>query len=176
MVGSFGASPIAPNFMINALFILALESLKRIDELTDRKFIYEDLLQECRVNTPKAFFNDGEGAFALTKGGKEFTVLANSLAIILGLVSDGKAEKICEDIAFGKFVECSLSMRVFKYEALLSVNKEKWLPYVFNEIRRDYKMMLDNGATATWETIDGAKAFENAGSLCHGWTAIPIIY
>ena len=40
----------------------------------------------------------------------------------------------------------------------------------------DYKMMLDNGATATWETIDGAKAFENAGSLCHGWTAIPIIY
>ena len=25
-------------------------------------------------------------------------------------------------------------------------------------------------------SMDGAVAFENAGSLCHGWTAIPIYY
>ena len=36
--------------------------------------------------------------------------------------------------------------------------------------------MLDNGATATWETIDGAVAFDDAGSLCHGWTALPVYY
>ena len=44
-------------------------------------------------------------------------------------------EKICEDITLGKLVECSLSMRIFKYEALLSISKDKWLPYIFNEIR-----------------------------------------
>ena len=44
------------------------------------------------------------------------------------------------------------------------------------EIRKNYKKMLDYGSDTTWETIDGACAFDNAGSLCHGWTAIPIYY
>ena len=34
--------------------------------------------------------------------------------------------------------------------------------------------MLDQGATSVWETIDGGFAFEKAGSLCHGWSAVPI--
>ena len=33
-----------------------------------------------------------------------------------------------------------------------------------------------NLLTTFWETIDGEKAFENAGSLCHGWSAMPIYY
>jgi hypothetical protein len=36
--------------------------------------------------------------------------------------------------------------------------------------------MLKNGATSFWETINGEKDFGNAGSLCHGWSALPIIY
>ena len=36
--------------------------------------------------------------------------------------------------------------------------------------------MLDAGATTVWETADGAAAFDNAGSLCHGWSAIPVYY
>ena len=36
--------------------------------------------------------------------------------------------------------------------------------------------MMDVGATSVWETIDGASAFDNAGSLCHGWSAIPVYY
>ena len=35
--------------------------------------------------------------------------------------------------------------------------------------------MLYNGATSFWEHIDGAWAFGDAGSLCHGWSAIPVI-
>ena len=36
--------------------------------------------------------------------------------------------------------------------------------------------MLYNGATSFWETIDGAWAFDTAGSLCHGWSAIPVLF
>ena len=36
--------------------------------------------------------------------------------------------------------------------------------------------MLDHGATTVWEDDEGAAAFDNAGSLCHGWSAIPIYY
>jgi len=36
--------------------------------------------------------------------------------------------------------------------------------------------MLDRGATTFWETIKGADDFGGAGSLCHGWSALPIYY
>ena len=55
-------------------------------------------------------------------------------------------------------------------------DKKKWQGQVLDEIRKDYKKMLNAGATSVWETIDGASAFDNAGSLCHGWSAIPIYY
>ena len=83
---------------------------------------------------------------------------------------------ICEKIVSGEFSDCSLSMKCFKYDALLLTNKEKWRGYVLNETRKDYQKMIDVGATSVWETIDGASAFDNAGSLCHGWSAIPVYY
>ena len=36
--------------------------------------------------------------------------------------------------------------------------------------------MLYNGATSFWETIKGHADFGEAGSLCHGWSAIPIYF
>lgn len=47
---------------------------------------------------------------------------------------------------------------------------------MLEDIRRDYRKMLDAGATTVWETIEGASAFGNAGSLCHGWSAMPVYY
>jgi alpha-L-rhamnosidase len=31
-------------------------------------------------------------------------------------------------------------------------------------------------ATSFWETIKGADDFDKAGSLCHGWSAIPLYF
>jgi hypothetical protein len=87
-----------------------------------------------------------------------------------------EAEKICQAIVDERLSPCSLSMKTFMYDALLLTDKRKYAPYVLSEIRREYKIMLDSGATTVWETIDGESAFGNAGSLCHGWSAIPIYY
>jgi hypothetical protein len=65
-------------------------------------------------------------------------------------------------------------MKVMEYEALLNTNTEKYRDYVLCELRKNYKMMLDAGADTFWETIEGADAFGKAGSLCHGWSAVPI--
>ena len=67
-------------------------------------------------------------------------------------------------------------MKTFKYDALLKTDEKKYKERVFEEIRKDYKRMLDADSSGTWETIDGAVAFDNAGSLCHGWSAIPVYY
>ncbi|MBQ3895218.1 MAG: hypothetical protein II739_07820, partial [Clostridia bacterium] len=46
---------------------------------------------------------------------------------------------------------------------------------VMDEITSLWGHMLYNGATSFWETIAGAADFDDAGSLCHGWAAIPVI-
>ena len=36
--------------------------------------------------------------------------------------------------------------------------------------------MVFSGATSFWETSLGGDDFDNAGSLCHGWSSLPVLY
>ena len=47
---------------------------------------------------------------------------------------------------------------------------------IIKDIEEKYGYMLSCGATTFWETIDGWHAFSDAGSLCHGWSALPAYY
>ena len=164
-----------PDLMINVLFILALQNLKEIDEKLGKAFAYEPLLNESKKCTREAFYNSATGLFSMAIGGSDYTVLGNSLAIRAGLTTQKENEYICEKIANGDLSDCSLSMKGFKFDALLATDKAKWQGHVRDEIRNDYGKMVENGNTV-WETSDGASAFDNAGSLCHGWSSIPILY
>ena len=66
-------------------------------------------------------------------------------------------------------------MKCFKYDALLAVD-EGYARYILNDIKKIYGAMLRAGATTVWETEKGAEDFNLAGSLCHGWSAMPIYY
>ena len=160
-----------PDLMINLLFILALQNLREIALKIGKSFAYGDLLEESKKRAHEAFFNQYVGLYSMTVGGNEYTVLANALAILTGLELD--KEYVCEKIINGELSDCSLSMKIFKYDALLATDKEKYQEWVLNEIRREYSKMIERGNTV-WETMDGASAFDNAGSLCHGWSAIPL--
>lgn len=162
------------DLMINCLFVLAMQSLEHICKKCGRAFYYGTELEAVRRNAKKAFFDADARAYSLTEGGKEFCVLGNALAILSGIADN--APELCDKIASGDMVDCTLSMKCFKYDALLLTDREKWRDKVADEIRREYKVMLDSGATSVWETAEGAPAFHNAGSLCHGWSAIPILY
>ena len=61
----------------------------------------------------------------------------------------------------------------------LLLQSEGKIPYVeiTDEPRFSYRgYMLDCGATSFWETIIGEADFGRAGSLCHGWSAMPLYY
>ncbi len=168
-----GTEDAIPDLMINLLFILALQNLCDIALKIGKSFAYGDLLEESKKRTYEAFYNVDVGLYSMTVGGNEYTVLGNALVILAGLELD--KEYVCEKIVNGELSDCSLSMKIFKYDALLATDKEKYQEWVLNEIRREYGKMMEQGDTV-WETIDGASAFDNAGSLCHGWSAIPILY
>ena len=55
----------------------------------------------------------------------------------------------------------------------MDANRVHFNEWILKEIQADYSFMLSSGATSVWETIEGAVAFDNAGSLCHGWSAVP---
>lgn len=101
-------------------------------------------------------------------------MLGNALAILCGAADKQNEECICEAIVSSNLTPASLSMNVFKYEALMAHDTEKYSDYILSEIREIYKKMLDAGSTTVWETAGGSVDFENAGSLCHGWSAVPV--
>ena len=171
-----GSEEAVPDLPINALFILALENLRVIDEKLGKNFEFNRLLQESKVCVKNAFFHKETGAFSLSQTGEEYTALGNALAVLAGLTDADETRAICEKLVRGELIECSLSMKCFQYDAVLNALGAEGRAWVLGEIRKDYSKMLDAGATTVWETIDGASAFDNAGSLCHGWTAIPVYY
>ena len=171
-----GEEKAEPDLFINCLFVLALESLRYICMRIKKSFEYEEILIRVKQAIKANFYHTQDGLFSVTKDGKEYTELGNSLAVLCGILSKEENEKICGKLVDGGLIQCSLSMKTWKYEALLLCDQEKYKERILDEIRSTYKIMLDAGATSVWETIEGEKAFNKKGSLCHGWSAIPVYY
>jgi hypothetical protein len=123
------------------------------------------------------FWRSDLGLYETRKGSSHFAKLTNALAILCGAADGERAEKIAERLVDGTgLVDASLSMRAFLYDALLLVDRERYGAYVLSDIERIYTPMLTTGNNTVWETELGESDFDNAGSLCHGWSAIPIYY
>ena len=158
---------------VNALSIIALDSFEKICYHIGEEFPYSALVSELRSNVRERFMSDN-GIFTMTPGEEHFTVLANSLAVLAGVVTGEEAERVCDAIVSDTMPDCSLSMKLLEYDALLNTNTEKYSSFVLSQIAKNYKVMADYGSDTVWETIIGAEDFQKAGSLCHGWSAVPV--
>ena len=94
------------------------------------------------------------------------------MALLVGLGDGRTVDALKKD---ERLIPASLSMLPFVFDALLA-RDANCKDYILENIRKTYGQMLEAGATSFWETIDGESAFGGAGSLCHGWSAIPIQY
>ena len=163
---------------LNTLISYAISHLIGIDRVLGNDTA---ALEETRARLNSAihtyFFRHDHGLYETRKDSGHFAKLTNALAILSGVAEGERAEKIAERLADGEgLVEASLSMRAFLYDALLTVDREKYGEYVLSDIQRIYSPMLKTGNNTVWETELGAADFDDAGSLCHGWSAIPIYY
>ena len=164
-----------PDVFINCLFIMALEAYEKMCGRCGYTFPYHGLKHELVSLARDAFLTDKK-LFDAQKGKRKFTILGNSLAILSGVATKEEAEFICEMIVSDVLSDCSLSARVFKYEALLNTDTGKYKDFVLSEIRATYRVMLDAGSDTVWETLGGCDDFSGAGSLCHGWSSVPIYF
>lgn len=162
-----------PDLIINCLFIIALDAYNQMCESLNESKFEAQLSNKLREKINQAFLTS-QGIYTLHKGQEHFVVLGNALAILAKVPTENTTQNICNAIINNDLLPSSLSMNIWKYDALMSVDIDKYKNYILNEIRCNYKIMLDTGSTTVWETINGSKDFDNAGSLCHGWSAIPI--
>ena len=146
---------------------------------------YQEVKKALNKSVYDRLFDKKTGLFKLylEQEDNRVSVLANAFAFLSGALPKENSKRVLELILDnGKsshdqnVIEASLSMDTFRYEALLKADKEKYKNAILNEIDNVYLSMLRSGATSFWETKKGADDFKYAGSLCHGWSAMPIYY
>lgn len=160
---------------LNCFTILALEDFKKICALTGETFPHEGALASLRAHIA-AFYREDKGLYVSYLGKEEhYGKLSNYLAILADPQNERNAALIERLKADKTMCDVTLSMKVFEFDALLAADQAN-AAYVVEKIREDYGYMLAAGATSYWETIKGESDFLKAGSLCHGWSAVPVYY
>ena len=133
--------------------------------------------EELNAAMHSYFYNPERGLYETRRGTGHYAKLTNSLAILAGVSVGDEALAVAEKLtADTDLVDVSLSMRAFYYDALILADKEKYAPYILCDIEKMYTPMLATGNNTVWETELGESDFDDAGSLCHGWSSIPIYY
>ena len=124
----------------------------------------------------KEFWCEEKGVYAayIVNGEKvQFCELMQAMALYTG-VAEEKEEKLAEILkSENDLIPITLANIVYKYDALMKINKNN-LNYILDDMKKIWGKMVFAGATTFWETEKGAADFDNAGSLCHGWSALPI--
>ncbi len=184
--GLSGNNPAPFEAPLNAFYALSLKAMSRIAEALGKENEAKAYLYEASaVNDAIAlnFFNEADKLFATRKTDEleEYSVLVNSLCLLCGAAEGKDKTNILEMLASnGKSgfpaTPNTLSMNAFRFDALLNEDKEKYKTAILDEIDRVYGKMLESDATSFWETEKGAADFSGAGSLCHGWSALPVYY
>lgn len=166
-----------PDLILNTLLSIALRDLGVI---ADELGIANDYAEQANVLNAKIteiFCNPANGLYYDLADYSTYSQLGNSLAILCGATTEASSERICERLLNDtNMTPISLSMQCFKYDAWLATDKEKYAPIILEDIEHIYTPMIEFGSTTVWETDLGESDFANAGSLCHGWSALPIYY
>lgn len=165
----------------NAFFVLALQSMARMAVALGEKDPYSAIATQLNQEIAAQFFDEGKKLFRSFDHRRleEYSVLTNSLCLLSGAADGLDHTAICKLLVANdgvKAIPCTVSMSLYRFEALLKEDRERYAPLILAEIDGVYGAMLEQGATTFWETALGEKDFRGAGSLCHGWSALPIYY
>jgi len=127
----------------------------------------------------ESFWCESENAYysyiTVSTGEKHhFGELTQALMVYCGACPEPRLTKVLRDLAScdTRFVPVTVSHSIFKYDALMT-KPMLYAETVFRSVSEIWGDMLFKGATTFFETSDGADAFSYAGSLCHGWSAVP---
>ncbi|MBQ8578942.1 MAG: hypothetical protein IJ449_13410 [Clostridia bacterium] len=163
---------------MNAFFSMALRAAAKLEEAlgnAEAAKAYYAQKAELDERIDRLFWDREHQAYAsFVKNGERshYAELSNALIVYADACPENKQDAVMEALVSKTLLPVTLSHSIYKYEVLLR-RPQKYAKLVFDEIADIWGKMLYNNATTFYETEEGSRAFGNAGSLCHGWSAIP---
>ncbi len=178
--------PITRDYWIESQYDANLTSLmviasKMIADVME-KIGKADKAEEYRIASARlakkleCFYDESRGQYtSYIKDGKKigYHVYTQSLALYTGAVEKQRAKAICKMIQAPEesgLVPATFAAFQLKYEVLIKYGDA--LDFCLKEVEEVFSKMLFAGATSYWETANGEADFCDAGSLCHGWSAV----
>ncbi len=163
--------------LINAFVADAFDCFAEIAKITgenELEYTYKKLSKELKEATHKAFWRENLGGYVthLEDANLEHD-LTQAMMLYVDAVPEDKKESVADVIKRETLIPCTLSMTIFAYEGLLKVSRDNH-KYINEHIEKVWSKMLRSNTDTFWETALGADDFNYAGSLCHGWAAVPI--
>ncbi len=157
------------HLILSCAYVYAAERFEKLCTMAGTDF--ESQKESVKRGIVQHFYEEHTGLFRLRSDEPElYSQLGHAFALLIGLGDERTVAAVKNDTAL---IPATLSMLPFVYDVLLMRGEKD---YVLGDIRAKYGYMLERGATSFWETIEGADDFNKAGSLCHGWSAIPVYY
>ena len=99
------------------------------------------------------------------------------MMLLTGSVPENRKDGVLRGLAGGSLEKITWS--VMPYLARLATRKDGrfFRELLKKRLEDEYFVTLrDSDMSTVYETADGADAFEFAGSMCHGWSALPVYY
>lgn len=162
--------------LLNAFVSDAFQCYAKINEpidLEESKKYYE-VSKQLNKAMHDAFWRPEHLGYATYLQEKEPShELTQSMMMFCNAVPGQWKKEVINTIKSKKLIPCSLSMTIYTYEVLLQYSKDNYA-YVEADMESIWSKMLCTNTDTFWETDEGADAFSYAGSLCHGWSAVPI--
>lgn len=94
-----------------------------------------------------------------------------ALFLLTGEIPDRRKKEMVSELKKPKkCVPLTLAALQLKYDAILKTDNDE--SYCLEDMCSIFGKMLFAGATSFWETQNGEADFEDAGSLCHGWSSV----
>ncbi len=162
---------------MNAFAALAISRLASLMEmLGEDGAAYAEAADALRKATHARFWDEENGlyySFANSKDRWHGAQLTQALAVYAGVCPEECIDRVLTRLTDDSLVPVTLAYSIFQFEALMT-RPETYSRWVFDHVADVWGDMLSQNATTFWETIKGAWDFSNAGSLCHGWSAVPL--
>ncbi len=135
------------------------------------------LVATLQKSIHRAFWDTHEGIYRseLLPNGQKCGAhqLIQALALCTGVVPRNARSRAFAALTRSSLVPCTLSAAYYLFRAAIEGpatcrNKTR------QNLSASWEKMILSGATSLWETAAGGADFDYAGSLCHGWSALPV--
>lgn len=140
---------------------------------------YDDLHEKLNARLHEAFFDPERNVYVARTDGENPTLYTflQVLPLYVGATPKHLREAVIENMLKPDMVPCMLSARTYEYDVLLQED-DKYREFVRRDVEETWGGMLFTGATSFWEIAaiktTGSFNFDRDGSLCHGWSGMPI--